>query len=399
MEKQFLYFIFYLFFFISCSSQQKELPLNSNYIINLDGKKEPSIAYSSIFKSVHSIVLETNKDCLIGTISELQVFDGLIYILDQHIAKSLFVFDMEGRFIRKIGSLGRGPGEYIRVTDFTLDTENRFIFLCNDDNRMHKYQLDGTYVHSINIQEERSSITFIQFYNGRLFSSVSAWEPTQDDYLLLEIDPNNGEILSRSLPLKYNKGWAKTSFMGHSFFMSRLNNSPRYTELFMDYVVTVGETITPYIELKSKYLVTDRDLENLPEGRPLLERLISFQENSKIWDVHSFVENDDFVIFTYQSGIWNFITAVYHKGTGMVRLTDYLSNDLIFKHDESGMFGRFVFSDTKGAYEVLHTNMMDDFQESIKNNEVLPGFEKADQFLKLKGNQESNPVIFFYEFK
>ncbi|MDR1156507.1 MAG: hypothetical protein LBL04_17525 [Bacteroidales bacterium] len=165
----------------------------------------------------------------------------------------------------------------------------------------------------------------------------------------------------------------------------------------MDYIVTIGKTITPYIELRSKYLVKNSDLENLPEGRHMLERLKPFQESSKIWDVHSFVENDDFIIFTFQSGVWVFVTAVYHKATGKARLVDYLSNDLIFKHDKDGMYGRFRFSDTKGAYEILHTSMISDFQESVRNHEVLPNLDKADQLMQL--NEDSNPVIFYYEFK
>jgi hypothetical protein len=113
MKRKFLFFIHYSLFLFACSNQQTELRSDEVcYTIDLDGKKETSIPFSSIFKNVQTIILEAGKDCLIGSLDELQIFDGRIYILDKHIAKSLFVFDMEGRFIRKIGSLGRGPGEF-----------------------------------------------------------------------------------------------------------------------------------------------------------------------------------------------------------------------------------------------------------------------------------------------
>lgn len=390
---------FWLFLLCSCSSaQQKELPLNGNYYtIDLDGKKETSILFSSIFKNVQTIILETNKDCLIGNINEFQVFEEFVYVLDRLSAKSLFVFNMDGRFVRKIGNLGRGPGEYVQVIDFTLDTENRFIFLLDRGNRVHKYLLDGTYVNSITIQMPSANIAFIQYYRNRLYASVLAWNSSKDDFMLLETDPIDGKIISRALPLTYNKGWGENLTTGHSFFMSRLNDPPRFSQLFMDYIVTVGETITPYIELKSKSLFTKKDIENLPANVRIDEKLRAIQSASKIFDVHSFIENNDLIIFRCQNGSGVFFTVVFHKKTESVKLANYLNNDLIFRKDKGGIFGKFVFSDTKGAYEIIPPIILNRFLETIKNNEVVPGLDKLDQLMKL--NEESNPIILFYEFK
>ena len=400
MMKKLLVLFFISSFFFSCSNRQTaKYPDKGHYIIDLDGNKEEAIPYSSLFKNVQTIILETGEDCMIGSINELQVFNGYIYILDKPIAKSLFVFDMKGRFIRKIGSLGNGPGEYIQIKDFTVDTENGFIFLQDEGTRVHKYQLDGTYVHSISIQTPRSNSYFIQFYKGILYASVIAWDPAEDDYMLLGIDPNDGKILSRLLPLKYNKGWAEASFTGN-FFMSRLSNPPKYTQLFMGSVVSLDEEISPYIELKSKNLVTEKDLENLPEGSmSIMEKLSHFQRSSKIWNVHNLVENDDFLLFSYESGMLDFFTVVFHKETKTVNIAKQLSNNMVLKADDmrSGMPGKFAFSDAQGAYEIVPTFAMSRFLESIRNNKLVPDLDKLDQLKKL--DEESNPVIFFYEFK
>ena len=63
----------------------------------------------------------------------------------------------------------------------------------------------------------------------------------------------------------------------------------------------------------------------------------------------------------------------------------------------SGMPGKFVFSDAQGAYEIVPTFAMNRFLESIRNNKLVPNLDKLDQLKKL--DEESNPVIFFYEFK
>jgi len=307
------------------------------YTINLDGKKETSIPLSTYFKNPKTIILETKKESVIVNIDELQVFDGYIYIFDSSKAKSLFVFDLEGSFIRKIGSIGRGPGEYIGIKDITLDMENRIIFLCDSRNRIHKYQFDGTYLHTITIQApENSAAFFIQFYNDRLYSSHHWWNNSNDDPMLLEIDPNDGKIISSSIPILYNKGWNE-SYIHYlnRVFMSRANHPPRYNEMFMDYILTIGKEITPYIELKSKHLTNETDIESFrgKEGHPI--NFLNLTNSKKLFNVQCFIENDDFICFRFGES-FPFV-VIYYKETGEVKLANYLSNDLIYRKDTRGM--------------------------------------------------------------
>ena len=398
-----IFCFFFVLYIISCSTQQTQqsLPLDGEcYTIDLDEKKEASIPLSSLFKSVRTIILETSDDLIIGEIDDLQVFDGYIYILDSRKAKSLFVFNMDGKFVRKIGRRGQGPGDYNQVHDFTLDTENRIIYLCDSYLRVHKYQLDGTYLQTIKIQASGGRACFIQFYNGRLYSNYMGGKTSQDDYMLLEIDPNNGSILSRALPVKDNKGWNELFFSAHSrFFMSRANNPPRYNQMFMDNIMSVGKDIKPYIKLKSKYLTTEQDIEEFRskvEGLPV--NMANVVRSEKIFDVNCFIENDEFINF--RIGIIRSMVIILNKNTGEVKLANSLSNDLLYRQGEKGRSGSFVFSDAKGAYVILDTQNVDrliEFQNAIKNNEIIPDLDKSEQLMLL--TEESNPAIFFYEFK
>ena len=381
----------------ACSVKQSESSqVDSDYIIiDLDEKQESSVPLSTYFKSVQTIILETKEECLIGHVSELQVFDGYIYILDMSISKSLFVFDTNGHFIRKIGSLGNGPGEYKQLNDFTLDPENGFIFLLDFGKNVHKYHFDGTFVKTITPELINTRINNIQFYKNKLYMSVDAFQPAPDDNMLLEVDSDNGAILSGTLPLEYNKGWGKPFSTSHSFFMSRLSDPPRYTRLFMDNIVTIGENITPYIRIKGKHLATSEDLDNLQFGSQNFEMAIL--QFAKIWNVCSFLENDDLIIFRYQHGFKKKNTVICNKKTGTVKLVDYLNNDLVFKNnDKNGLYRDFVFSDSKGAYEILYGKLFGDFKESIRNDEITE-LDKLDQLSKLEN--DVNPVIFYYEFK
>ena len=386
--------LLFLFSSISCSLKQKDIVFESKYSFNLDEKKE-SIPLSTFFKNPETIILETNNDCLIGRIDELQVFDGCIYVLDMYFAKSLLTFDKDGRFIRKIGGIGNGPGEYIKLLDFTLDTENRFIFLLDYGQRVHKYQLDGTFIQTITPNLLRSNITNIQYYKKKLYLNVEAFNSSPDDYMLIEVDPDNGKIYSSYLPLHYNKGWDKLLSRGHSVFMSRLNSPPLYTRLFMDYIVAIGEETSAYIELKSKFLSNEEDLENFPEITDFEKFSKAVEDFSKVWDVHSYVENYNFIMFWYRYDR-TYNNLIFNKKTHEVRIIEFFINDLIFRNDQKGFRG-FAFSDSKGSYSILQNVSIKSFQTSIKNNEVVYDFDKLDQLMKL--DDDSNPVIFFYEFK
>ena len=402
--KRFLLGIFLFFLLSTCSSKQIEkaagefMPGEAHYVIDLDGSLEESVYYSSVFKNVRTIILETSRNCLIGATTELQIFDSCIYLLDARVAKSLFVFDMEGRFIRKIGSLGNGPGEYAVIKDFTLDTENGVIYLLDQRHRVHKYQLDGTFIHSITIQMPQANSFFIQYYKERLYSSFLPNLRTKYDNMLLEIDPADGKILSQSLPVKYNKGWAEAYF-SDNFFKSRLNKPPMYSQFFMDFIVSIGEEVTPYIELKSRNFFTENDFGNFPKGMPHSEMLMSFQGTSKIWNVHCYIENDDFILFKCRSGFFDSFTVIFNKKTETVKLAKKISNDLVIKkgNDTKSIFGRFKFSDSKGAYEIISPNAIIRFLEYVKSDEIIPNLDKMSQLKKL--DEESNPIIFYYEFK
>ena len=389
--------IFISLFFASCTTNQtqKDLRLDGDfYTIDLDGKKEPSIRLSSIFKNVRTIFLETNEACLMGDIYDFQVFDGYMYILDYKSAKSLFVFDMEGKFIRKIGGIGGGPGEYKEAGAFTLDTENRIIYL-RDRNIVHKYKFDGTFLHSFTIPAE-GNVHFIHFYNGRLYSDCVWWRPSKDDVLLLEIDPNDGKIISQSVSVKYNKGWNKGFYSGsNNFFKSRMNNPPRYNAMFMDYIVSLGKEVKPYIELKSKNRITEKDVESFTEDKGMLN-VNNILRKSRY--VNSFIENDDLIYF--KCGMMPFSTSVIlYKKSGEVKLANYSNNDLIFKQDETGMLEQFVFSDSKGAYVIYNTQSLafGEYQRYLNKNDAVPNLNNLDQLMEL--TFDSNPVIFFYEYK
>jgi hypothetical protein len=192
-----------LLFCLSCSSAQT----NEKHVINLDGEKKPALLFSEMFKRAKTIILETNENCLIGIITEIQYFDNNLFVLDGLIANSVLVFDTEGRFLRKIGRVGTGPGEYKRIGDFTIDAEKREIYLLDYGMWIHKYKFDGTHISTIRIDAPETNMLSIQYYDNHLYADVCKFDPANNDCMLFRIDPENGKVQTKSLPVSSNKNW------------------------------------------------------------------------------------------------------------------------------------------------------------------------------------------------
>jgi hypothetical protein len=191
---------------------------------------------SSIFKKVKTIILETNKNSIIGRIGQLQVFENYIFILDAHSPAKLFMFDIDGKFIRIIGDIGAGPSDYMYADDFTIDTQKKEIYLLYQRCRINRYKFDGTFIGTIRINRTSGNTMYsryIQYYNGRIYTDVSKFisenDESENNYMLQEIDPETGKQTKCFMDVMENKGWSSPYFSYNGYgFMSKLSDTPKY---------------------------------------------------------------------------------------------------------------------------------------------------------------------------
>lgn len=108
-----------------------------------DALEEPEMSLDIEF-----IKLETHPDGLIGYVGKIMHDDDKFFICD-NINHSLFIFSEDGRFIHRIHNVGNGPGEYNKLTDFTLDKKSKRIVLYDAQKKRYYYhKYDGSFIES-----------------------------------------------------------------------------------------------------------------------------------------------------------------------------------------------------------------------------------------------------------
>jgi hypothetical protein len=122
-------------------SGQKTGKADIPYLIDLerDISNIESVQLSTIGKKLEYIPLETDTACLLRRIENAAVSDSFIFATD---GGKLFEFNKKGKFLKQIGSAGRGPGEYSRIADFIIDEKSREIFVLSS-RKVLIYGYDG----------------------------------------------------------------------------------------------------------------------------------------------------------------------------------------------------------------------------------------------------------------
>jgi hypothetical protein len=171
--KTFLLCFLILFSVCSCNKQQEKfmgIDVSQMEEIVIDAQNGIFLPTDSCIEKMEYIKLETTDDNLIGKISQVLFADSLLVVVDADRAMSINVFDMKGRFKYTIGQKGRGPAEYITITNVALVPNKKQIALL--DGPQHKvihYSYEGKYISS-----ER--IPFMLYYYEYLESGNKAFD-------------------------------------------------------------------------------------------------------------------------------------------------------------------------------------------------------------------------------
>jgi hypothetical protein len=341
-----------------------------------------SLPLSSIGKKLEYIPLETNPESLLARATKIAFTSSYIFISD---GKKLVQFDRKGKFVRNIGSQGRGPHEYLQLCDF-LVTESKGLILILDARELLVFDVEGKFIessplpfNSFNIvSADDGNLIYYCINDPRNKDNISSWFVT--------------DIHGKNLRKYKNYHSRKNSVLG-------IGSSPLYiyngTAHFMEFgcdtlLFLAGSSQTPYALFNmGKYKM---DPDPLLPPKNMREAMSKFED--KLW---ACMINEDFanIYIVFCHGL---LTERSHcifdkKSSEVVFITDNS-----FANDFDGgpaFWPKYIYKD----------NMLVDAVDAItllkKINEMKASLSGKDsnippEQLELLGKQlteNSNPVL------
>lgn len=386
---------------ISCGSYNTATMYADADTISIDGAtKCDSLIFSDFFKAPKVVLLETKPECVVQNIRSLEIYKEDIYILDDR-ANKLYIFDGNGKFKRTISSPGRGHGEYMKLADFSIDRTKEIIYLLDEaTDEILKFRLDDyKFLSSIKAVQNGYLTYCMQEIGGKIYlnrSSVSE----KEKYELREIDERNGKQVGKFLKSDdYNHGWNFPLSLEHSNFYSKNSQSPKYIGLFSNLImnVTADGVSAAYIVDSRKFVDKEEVLkmQKIAEGK--LEKIdfSGIYSQKRIHQISRFIESPSKVFFQYLEGDErNYL--VYDKVSGKTKTSSLFMNDYV--SDKNMIPMDFCYSDERGVVALLKPCFMPHFiKYIIDGGKMRTHLDNYSRLIKL--NKDSNPVLFFHEYK
>ena len=136
---------------ISCQREKVEnIKFRKTLSIDFDKYKNQSLELSNSIDSIKIVSLKTDSIFIIGGISNLYFNDPYFFLNDPQ-SQCIYIYDIHGNGISKIARKGRGPGEFLSITDFTILEDNTIVILDNPGEKIIFYNLFGDLIQEIKI--------------------------------------------------------------------------------------------------------------------------------------------------------------------------------------------------------------------------------------------------------
>lgn len=343
-----------------------------------------SVPLSSIGKELYYIPLETNPECLIRNINGIAISDSLIFVND---GNKLLQFYRNGRFVRQIGTIGRGPGEYVYIKDFCIDNKKRNIYINNlGGQNVLVFDYNGQFKKSFKSPHPLSNQIILNDTNNLMFHIIDS--PKNDTAYSWYITDTKGITIAKI-----------KNYIKRLNFDLYVTVSPLYlfnkTVHFMDYGIDTlyffnNSKKEPYAIFNLGNLKMDPD--------PLITRDISkkaFERlKQKILIYPKIIENTKYLFFRLNWGFTSSINyCIYDKQTSEVTIL----KDNGFKNDlDRGIpfYPEYIFNDSILIDYIDANKLLEFIDKTVSGKSEVRGKTKLNNFEVLKQlTDTSNPIL------
>ena len=254
----------------SCSISDKNadtegIPFSDLKVLSYDDMLE------DLFGNMEFTVLKAESvDYMFAEADKIVYKNNTFYIMDW-IYKKIVAFDKQGNPVLSLNRQGRGPGEYVRISDFDVDENNDLWIVDGSADVLMHYSNDCNFIGSKKLPFEVSYIKCIS--GGKFFFGLSPWNTS---------DYGGVRILLSDTALNIDKGimnydeYLDPNFTFPSFGFTRLDGSVLYNLPINDIVYEIdneGEIIKSYNFDFGSWTVPDEIKKNIELNLDKFEHL------------------------------------------------------------------------------------------------------------------------------
>lgn len=364
-----------------CSFQDND---ESKIITILDHNDEVTMM-SDIIKGVKYVKLRNSFGKMIGRVDKVLVEDGKIFIFDFFLSKSLFVYDLEGKFKFSISGLGHGPGEFEEVKDFLVTEKS--IEILDATNKILIYGMDGDFkserklpfdAYKFSKFSENEYIVFTPQAGGKYFkndqcSLVIYNFKTKNVNCLLKLSDQVPFFTQRNILVDFNN-----QFYFSTVFNDTIYSVDYHNNLKTEYILDFGEAKFP---MNFQYLSPVQVVQSLNDNI------------DKLYHAPSLFVNDKYLISKYS-----------HNGMRHLILNKKFSKYTVLSHEiENNIDGGLPVYWIHALYNneivsVIESNYLIERLNSIESKSTVP---KVNDFVSFARTLSANDphVLIFYQLK
>ncbi|WP_147679216.1 6-bladed beta-propeller [Algibacter pacificus] len=372
--------------FISFSSCKDTNELEKNIEnIKVDVKKKyPRGNFKDYFSSSKVISLETNEHSIFHNIDRMSLYDNKFFILDKK-SNGVYIFNNKGKFLNKIQNIGKGPGEYISLMDFTIDEKENHIILYTDrPYKLLTYTPKGQLIKEKKVDDLYFNMSFTN--NKLLFMTKNIKRKNKLIEYDLKRDKKKGFLTSN----EKDKFFSKLGMLNPSITKNEnihisfpyLETIYEYNEdgFFAKYNIDFGKGQMPNAIINK----LDKDYKGLYNY---------VKENNYGFGISNFRENKDYVTFNFYNNMIVIYSKVLKKSNAFrlfINDSDQIPFYNYFAHD--GDDNKII-----SIYPAIQfKNQMDTYKKEIKPWKRMPAYLKE---LDKKVSHNDNPLLIVYSFK
>jgi len=371
------FFIFLTAFILSaCISEDKPESIN----LALSG----SVSLYNIFSDVKVVQLETTKESLLRAIGRVKYYNGSYYVMDR--GSYIYCFDDRGKYQFKIASQGKGPGEYLLISAFTIDKFNSQIILVDVmTQRLLFFDMDGEFI-------DRKEVKMNNTMNyNRVFAlnDSTILLNSFNHYQLVFYSLNEEKVIHKDFPIKGFEPWLYSYQLGN-----RTYALPNFRQDILD--ITEIKPVKHFTWCFGKNNNTERQI----------EKLISILENDHYNGcIHEAVGRDNllnhYFIWIHETERFKIAVVEFENNFKHVVIDKKQNETFVFDYFKEGVSIALssVYANKVITYEHRGQSVFKEMGRELPYFSIGYLSEEYQHIIDNHNSEIDNPFIVVYTFK